>query len=81
MRFFSRRFKCVEKASKANCPVCLEDLHSSIVPSHVPPCSHLIHRSELTLIFRMYDRSLCSSLIAAFPSPSCSFLGLVLKIC
>ncbi|KAK3858841.1 hypothetical protein Pcinc_034996 [Petrolisthes cinctipes] len=36
--------KCIEKMSKANCPVCLEDIHTSRVVSHVPPCGHLIHR-------------------------------------
>ncbi|KAK2178840.1 hypothetical protein NP493_527g04011 [Ridgeia piscesae] len=37
--------KCVEKASRANCPVCMEDLHTSRIPSHVPSCGHLLHRS------------------------------------
>ncbi|KAG7163483.1 RING finger and CHY zinc finger domain-containing protein 1-like isoform X1 [Homarus americanus] len=36
--------KCIEKVSKANCPVCLEDIHTSRIVSHVPPCGHLIHR-------------------------------------
>lgn len=36
--------KCIEKMSKANCPVCLEDIHTSRIVSHVPPCGHLIHR-------------------------------------
>ncbi|XP_077981799.1 RING finger and CHY zinc finger domain-containing protein 1-like [Glandiceps talaboti] len=37
------KHKCVEKVSRANCPVCLEDLHSSRIAAHVPPCGHLIH--------------------------------------
>lgn len=37
-------FQCIEKMSKANCPVCLEDIHTSRIVSHVPPCGHLIHR-------------------------------------
>ncbi|CAG0900697.1 unnamed protein product [Darwinula stevensoni] len=35
--------KCVERVSRANCPVCLEDIHTSRIPSHIPPCGHLIH--------------------------------------
>ncbi|XP_065827708.1 RING finger and CHY zinc finger domain-containing protein 1-like [Oscarella lobularis] len=37
--------KCVERASKSNCPVCMEDLHSSRDACHVPDCGHLIHSS------------------------------------
>ncbi|CAG0882425.1 unnamed protein product [Darwinula stevensoni] len=37
--------KCVERVSRTNCPVCLEDIHTSRIPSHIPPCGHLIHRT------------------------------------
>ncbi|KAG5892469.1 hypothetical protein JTB14_017433 [Gonioctena quinquepunctata] len=37
--------KCVENVSKANCPVCLEDIHTSRIPCHIPPCGHLLHRT------------------------------------
>lgn len=43
--------KCVENASQSNCPVCLENLHSSRAGCHVPKCGHLIHEKcwlELT---------------------------------
>lgn len=43
--------KCIEKAAHDNCPVCLENLHSSRIPSHIPACGHLLHTScyeELT---------------------------------
>jgi RING finger/CHY zinc finger protein 1 len=36
---------CVENASKVNCPVCLEDVHTSRIPSQIPPCHHLLHMS------------------------------------
>ncbi|CAL4073138.1 unnamed protein product, partial [Meganyctiphanes norvegica] len=36
--------KCIEKVSRGNCPLCLEDIHTSRTVSHVPPCGHLIHR-------------------------------------
>ncbi|KAG0711017.1 RING finger and CHY zinc finger domain-containing protein 1 [Chionoecetes opilio] len=39
-----RRCACIVKMGKANCPVCLEDIHTSRNVSHIPPCSHLIHR-------------------------------------
>lgn len=35
--------KCIEKSSHSNCPVCLEDLHTSRIAAHIPPCGHLIH--------------------------------------
>lgn len=40
--------KCVEKSSKANCPVCLGDLHTSVMNLQVPSCGHLIHRGCYT---------------------------------
>ncbi|XP_074641658.1 RING finger and CHY zinc finger domain-containing protein 1-like [Tubulanus polymorphus] len=38
------KHKCVEKASRNNCPVCLEDLHTSREECSVLPCGHLLHR-------------------------------------
>ena len=35
--------RCVEKTSRNDCPVCLEDLHSSCTPCHILPCGHLLH--------------------------------------
>ncbi|KAF7265374.1 ring finger and CHY zinc finger domain containing 1 [Rhynchophorus ferrugineus] len=37
--------KCVENVSRANCPVCLEDIHTSRIPCHIPMCGHLLHRT------------------------------------
>ncbi|XP_058789718.1 RING finger and CHY zinc finger domain-containing protein 1 isoform X3 [Phymastichus coffea] len=37
--------KCVENVSHANCPVCLEDIHTSRIPCHIPDCGHLLHRT------------------------------------
>nr|CAD7203778.1 unnamed protein product [Timema douglasi] len=37
--------KCVENVSHSNCPVCLEDIHTSRIPCHIPDCSHLLHRT------------------------------------
>ncbi|XP_046999021.1 RING finger and CHY zinc finger domain-containing protein 1 isoform X2 [Schistocerca americana] len=39
------RHKCVENVSRANCPVCLEDIHTSRIPCHIPECGHLLHRT------------------------------------
>lgn len=36
--------QCMEKRTHANCPVCLEDLHSSRVDLHCQPCGHLTHK-------------------------------------
>lgn len=38
-------FQCVENVSRANCPVCLEDIHTSRTPCHIPVCAHLLHRN------------------------------------
>ncbi|KAJ8678264.1 hypothetical protein QAD02_014051 [Eretmocerus hayati] len=35
--------QCVENVSHANCPVCLEDIHTSHIPCHIPNCGHLLH--------------------------------------
>nr|CAD7456763.1 unnamed protein product [Timema tahoe] len=37
--------KCVENVSRSNCPVCLEDIHTSRIPCHIPDCGHLLHRT------------------------------------
>ena len=39
------KHKCVEKVSRSNCPVCQEDIHTSRIPSQIPPCNHLIHKN------------------------------------
>ncbi|XP_046849600.1 RING finger and CHY zinc finger domain-containing protein 1-like [Xenia sp. Carnegie-2017] len=35
--------KCLEKVSRNSCAICLEDLHTSTIPAHVPKCGHLLH--------------------------------------
>lgn len=35
----------MENVSHANCPVCLEDIHTSRIPCHIPGCGHLLHRT------------------------------------
>jgi len=39
------KHKCVEQVSRSNCPVCMEDIHTSRIPSQIPPCNHLIHKT------------------------------------
>ncbi|KAL0278919.1 UNVERIFIED_CONTAM: hypothetical protein PYX00_000595 [Menopon gallinae] len=36
--------KCIENASRSDCPICLEDIHTSRISSHIPNCGHLLHR-------------------------------------
>ena len=40
-------FQCIENLSRANCPICQEDIHTSREPSQIPPCHHLIHKVQL----------------------------------
>ncbi|XP_043461330.1 RING finger and CHY zinc finger domain-containing protein 1 [Leptopilina heterotoma] len=35
--------KCVENVSHSNCPVCLDFIHTSRIPCHIPTCGHLLH--------------------------------------
>ncbi|KAJ8787763.1 hypothetical protein J1605_022794 [Eschrichtius robustus] len=43
---FSFAFKqCIENVSRQNCPICLEDIHTSRIVAHVLPCGHLLHRT------------------------------------
>ncbi|XP_057671569.1 RING finger and CHY zinc finger domain-containing protein 1-like isoform X1 [Diorhabda carinulata] len=35
--------KCVENVSRSNCPICFEDIHTSRIACHIPPCGHLLH--------------------------------------
>ncbi|XP_050077586.1 RING finger and CHY zinc finger domain-containing protein 1 [Anopheles maculipalpis] len=37
--------RCVENVSRSNCPVCLDDIHTSRIPCHIPDCGHLLHRT------------------------------------
>ncbi|XP_078532170.1 RING finger and CHY zinc finger domain-containing protein 1 [Lissotriton helveticus] len=37
--------KCIENVSRQNCPICMEDIHTSRVRAHVLPCGHLLHRT------------------------------------
>ncbi|XP_065657647.1 RING finger and CHY zinc finger domain-containing protein 1 isoform X2 [Hydra vulgaris] len=44
--------KCLENVSHRNCPVCLEDVHTSRKAIHVPPCTHLLHSSCMDGMFK-----------------------------
>ncbi|KAL2091695.1 hypothetical protein ACEWY4_011510 [Coilia grayii] len=37
--------KCVENVSRQNCPVCMEDIHTSRIGADVLPCGHLLHKT------------------------------------
>ncbi|XP_029019375.1 RING finger and CHY zinc finger domain-containing protein 1 [Betta splendens] len=37
--------KCVENVSRQNCPVCMEDIHTSRIRAHILPCGHLLHKT------------------------------------
>ncbi|XP_068712472.1 RING finger and CHY zinc finger domain-containing protein 1-like [Montipora foliosa] len=56
---------CVEKSSRSNCPICMEDLHSSPVPCQVLRCGHLLHRTcfQECLKSRLQHCPLCSTLM------------------
>ncbi|XP_064341504.1 RING finger and CHY zinc finger domain-containing protein 1 isoform X3 [Camelus dromedarius] len=39
------KHKCIENVSRQDCPICLEDIHTSRIVAHVLPCGHLLHRT------------------------------------
>ncbi|XP_065571835.1 RING finger and CHY zinc finger domain-containing protein 1-like [Artemia franciscana] len=44
--------QCIENMSRGNCPICMEDIHTSRIPSHIPSCGHLIHRTCFDALVR-----------------------------
>ena len=59
----SNSFQCIENLSRTNCPVCMEDIHTSREPSQIPPCHHLIHKScfyELTVTHNKLVCPICN---------------------
>jgi RING finger/CHY zinc finger protein 1 len=62
--------QCVENMSHSNCPVCLEDLHTSKEPCQIPRCQHLVHKScfdQLIKSCHFYCPSCAQSLIDLTP--------------
>ncbi|XP_048367357.1 RING finger and CHY zinc finger domain-containing protein 1 isoform X4 [Sphaerodactylus townsendi] len=55
--------KCIENVSRQDCPICLEDIHTSRVAAHVLPCGHLLHRTcfEDMLKDIRYDQTLATA--------------------
>uniref|UniRef100_A0A8C4QUP4 Ring finger and CHY zinc finger domain containing 1 n=1 Tax=Eptatretus burgeri TaxID=7764 RepID=A0A8C4QUP4_EPTBU len=53
--------KCVQNVSRQNCPVCMEDLHTSRISGIPLPCGHLLHRTcfKDTLKSGFYRCPLC----------------------
>ncbi|KAK3727886.1 hypothetical protein QZH41_010600 [Actinostola sp. cb2023] len=35
--------KCIKQGAKNNCPICMEDIHSSRIPCEIAPCGHFLH--------------------------------------
>jgi len=48
--------RCIEQAAKSNCPICLEDLFSSTLPTVFMPCGHPIHRECFEEYSKRYYR-------------------------
>ncbi len=59
---FKKNHTCIENLSRTNCPVCLEDLHTSKERCQILPCQHLVHQS---CFGKLLDQSL-------FNCPICS---------
>lgn len=54
--------KCIENGAKANCPVCMEDIHGSVIAAATPPCGHLLHSNCQSNMFKhgQYACPVCS---------------------
>ncbi|KAB5528218.1 hypothetical protein PHYPO_G00137820 [Pangasianodon hypophthalmus] len=46
------KHKCLENVSRQDCPVCMEDIHTSRIGAHVMPCGHLLHKTCFELMCR-----------------------------
>ncbi|XP_027023931.1 RING finger and CHY zinc finger domain-containing protein 1 [Tachysurus fulvidraco] len=44
------KHKCVENVSRQDCPVCMEDIHTSRIGAHVLLCGHLLHKTCFELM-------------------------------
>ncbi|XP_014769475.1 RING finger and CHY zinc finger domain-containing protein 1 isoform X3 [Octopus bimaculoides] len=44
--------ECLEKISHNECPVCLQNLHTSRKPSRIPKCRHMIHEECFKKLFQ-----------------------------
>ncbi|XP_039606786.1 RING finger and CHY zinc finger domain-containing protein 1 [Polypterus senegalus] len=53
--------KCVENVSRQNCPVCMEDIHTSRIGAQVLSCGHLLHKTcyEDLAKYKEYRCPLC----------------------
>lgn len=61
MQLKTEGHRCVENVSRSNCAVCLEDIHHSRIPCHIPSCGHLLHRTcfEQLLVSGYYACPTC----------------------
>lgn len=61
MQLKTEGHRCVENVSRSNCAVCLEDIHHSRIPCHIPTCGHLLHRTcfEQLLVSGYYACPTC----------------------
>uniref|UniRef100_A0A8B9SLH1 Ring finger and CHY zinc finger domain containing 1 n=1 Tax=Anas platyrhynchos TaxID=8839 RepID=A0A8B9SLH1_ANAPL len=70
------KHKCIENVSRQDCPICLEDIHTSRVEARVLPCGHLLHKGyrcplcmHSALDMRRYWRQLDDE-VAQTPMPT-----------
>ncbi|XP_075421496.1 RING finger and CHY zinc finger domain-containing protein 1 isoform X4 [Ascaphus truei] len=60
--------KCIENVSRQDCPICLEDMHTSRVSARVLPCGHLLHSTCYENMFKQCSFLLTYVLIEGWPS-------------
>lgn len=60
-----RSHVCIEQSSRADCPICMEGLHTSPVPCQVLRCGHLLHQTCFQACLKSQLRlcPLCSTLM------------------
>ncbi|EDO30561.1 predicted protein [Nematostella vectensis] len=53
--------KCVDKSARNDCPVCLEDIHTSRISANMSPCGHMIHSTCMSKLLAsgLYMCPLC----------------------
>ncbi|KAI3372265.1 hypothetical protein L3Q82_022773 [Scortum barcoo] len=58
--------KCVENVSRQNCPVCMEDIHTSRIGAHVLPCGHLLHKYDSSILWCTRSSELQDQIVHVF---------------
>jgi len=75
LSIYEKNHKCISKRTAHNCPVCLEDLHTSTKGFHFLKCGHSVHPNCFNDMIenKIYKCPLCSKLIVKIDNEQMDF--------